>query len=258
MSEQVKDALKKLDVSNDNHWTADKLPRLETVRLMAGDQSISREDVDAAAPGFSKDTAAAYWLTVPETPAQAATGPNGGESTEGQGVSTAPQPGGAGAAPQAAEEAEGASEESEGSDGDASTGDTEGETEQPEVEGPVDLPDENDLEALEAALAETQSDLDELRVLRAEVDRRLEAGYRQEQTLTERIEKLQPRTNKQAPVIQDYLASQKRELEKRRARKDLIASSGLDLKELAKDLKSPIDAAMARRTGRGGQRPSRI
>lgn len=57
MNDKILDALKKLDVENANHWTTDGLPRLETVRMLAGNQSITREQVSLAAPGFTRTTA---------------------------------------------------------------------------------------------------------------------------------------------------------------------------------------------------------
>lgn len=54
---KILDAVRQLDPTNDNHWTTDGLPRLETVRMLAGDASISRDAVEAAAPGFNKASA---------------------------------------------------------------------------------------------------------------------------------------------------------------------------------------------------------
>lgn len=53
------EALGKLDPTNDNHWTAEGLPRLETVRMLAGDQTVSREAITQVAPEFNRATAAA-------------------------------------------------------------------------------------------------------------------------------------------------------------------------------------------------------
>ena len=58
-AEKILAGLQKLVRENDNHWTQDGKPRLEAVRLLAGDQSLSREDIDAAAPGFSRQQQAA-------------------------------------------------------------------------------------------------------------------------------------------------------------------------------------------------------
>lgn len=50
----VKKALNKLDLKNDNHWTADGLPRLESVRIYAANNDLKREDLTRAAPEFSR------------------------------------------------------------------------------------------------------------------------------------------------------------------------------------------------------------
>lgn len=54
---KILEALGKLDTANDNHWTADGLPRIETVRMLSGDQSITREQITAEAPDFSRSFA---------------------------------------------------------------------------------------------------------------------------------------------------------------------------------------------------------
>jgi hypothetical protein len=54
MNEKILAALAKLDRTNDNHWTQDHKPRIEAVRFLAGDQSVTREDIEAASPGFSR------------------------------------------------------------------------------------------------------------------------------------------------------------------------------------------------------------
>ncbi len=70
----ILDALGKLDPSNDNHWTADGLPKVETVRLYAGSQSIGREEITAANPTFNRAVAAQAALPAegaePEAPAE--------------------------------------------------------------------------------------------------------------------------------------------------------------------------------------------
>lgn len=50
----IKDALLQLDPSNANHWTQDGMPRLETVRILLGDPTITREQVTSAAPLFTR------------------------------------------------------------------------------------------------------------------------------------------------------------------------------------------------------------
>ena len=68
---------------------------------------------------------------------------------------------------------------------------------------------------------------------------------------------LQERASAGENPIQAYLKRQQQNLEERGARKQLLKESGLDLKALAKDLKSPLDASMERKNGRGGGRPVR-
>ena len=63
---KILEALGKLDRTNENHWTADGLPRIETVRMLAGDQTITREQITAEAPDFSRSAAV---VPTPETPA---------------------------------------------------------------------------------------------------------------------------------------------------------------------------------------------
>ncbi|MAS67374.1 MAG: hypothetical protein CMK82_11340 [Pseudomonadales bacterium] len=60
MSDKIKEALQKLDPTNENHWTADGSARLETVKFNNGGEAISREEIDKVAPGFTKDTAKDY------------------------------------------------------------------------------------------------------------------------------------------------------------------------------------------------------
>lgn len=54
MTEKIVAALAKLDVTNDQHWTTDGQPKIEALRLLAGDFGLKREDVTKAAPNFSR------------------------------------------------------------------------------------------------------------------------------------------------------------------------------------------------------------
>src|SRR5690606_29049323 len=69
--------------------------------------------------------------------------------------------------------------------------------------------------------------------------------------------KLLETTSAGSNPITEYLKRQTQNLQERGARKQLIKESGLDLKQLAKDLKSPLDAAMERKNSRGALRPTR-
>lgn len=54
MSDKIIEAVNKLDVTNDNHWTLDGLPRLETIRILTSNPGLSREDINDAMPGFKR------------------------------------------------------------------------------------------------------------------------------------------------------------------------------------------------------------
>lgn len=257
MSDKIIEALKKLDPSNANHWTADKLARLETVKLLAADQSITRDEIERVAPGYSKDTAAGYWLTYTapaDSAAGAATGPAGATEGAGQGGSGSPQGQGAGAETQAATQAEGteASSGTEGADGSGT--DAPGAPEQSALED-TGSGVENDLKALEAELEATQNAIAERRLKVDELKDEIDSLAAHENAVYDKIQAFKSTGNSNAEAIQGYLAQQRKNLEERAARMQLIRESGLDLSQLAADLKSPLDAAMARKTGRGGQRP---
>lgn len=54
MTAKILKALSGLDANNANHWTADGQPRIETVRMLAADGSLTRDQVREAAPDFSR------------------------------------------------------------------------------------------------------------------------------------------------------------------------------------------------------------
>lgn len=60
MNDKLIEALKKLDPSNDNHWTATGEARLDTIKLLCSNQSITRDIISKVAPSFSRSTASNY------------------------------------------------------------------------------------------------------------------------------------------------------------------------------------------------------
>jgi len=70
-NDKIQDALSKLDAGNDNHWTAEGAPRLETLRMLAGDPSISRDDVNAVDQGFTRQSLTAKKAEISAAPAPA-------------------------------------------------------------------------------------------------------------------------------------------------------------------------------------------
>lgn len=53
------ETLKKLKVENDDHWTTEGLPRLDVLSKALG-REVTREELNAAVPGFSRVTAAEF------------------------------------------------------------------------------------------------------------------------------------------------------------------------------------------------------
>jgi len=191
MRERILEALSKLDASNDNHWTQDGLPRLETVRFMAAHQGLTREQVSEVAPGFSRSTASML---------------------EAQPVLTAP-------------------------------------VAEPTVVAPrQELTPEETVASEVASQRRALTSVEEfLRMKRAEllsIQHQLDLATKEKDRL---LEALEPKAQSNQDAIRAYLDRQKEILEERRARKELLATSGIDLKLLAENLKAPIDAMRARR-----------
>lgn len=73
---KILEALGKLDPTNDAHWTSDGLPRVDTVRLLAANPALDRDQITAAAPGFSRQTPGLQAATAPASaPAPVVTPP---------------------------------------------------------------------------------------------------------------------------------------------------------------------------------------
>lgn len=54
MTEKILQALAKLDVGNDEQWTVSGEPKIEALRILAGNFALTRSEVTAAAPTFSR------------------------------------------------------------------------------------------------------------------------------------------------------------------------------------------------------------
>ena len=55
-------ALSKLDPLNDNHWTQDCLPRLDTLKMLTGDSTLTREVISSQFPDYKRVGAGAVVL----------------------------------------------------------------------------------------------------------------------------------------------------------------------------------------------------
>ena len=56
---EIAEAVQALDPKNDDHWTAEGLPRMDAVEKLFGDDQITRQQVSDAVPGFTRETALA-------------------------------------------------------------------------------------------------------------------------------------------------------------------------------------------------------
>lgn len=217
MSEKIIEALSKLDVKNDNHWTADGLPRLDTVKMLANEQGLTREALSTAAPGFTRATATAPAAAqaepvAPVTPApvvDAAAAP----AAVVQPVVTPPAP-------------------------------------TPPVTDPV-------VEAAPAAtaaekLAVAKEELVALTKLKVETDIAHGAKVRQVDALIIAAEKEAAAGDSNADGIRQYLNQQVANGLERARRMEAL--KGVDLKAIL-PTKAPIDVAMSRKTSRGSGRP---
>lgn len=68
---KIREALKQLDISDNSHWTEDGLPRTGTVQKIANDQTITRQTIQAAWPGFQRTPVVGKPVTPAPTPTEA-------------------------------------------------------------------------------------------------------------------------------------------------------------------------------------------
>ena len=229
MSKQIKDALAKLDPANSNHWTDDGLPRMDTIKILSGDPSLTREQVTTAAPEFNREAALA--------------------ALQGAGVPAATT------APPVTDSAPAAPVQAASGADDAAPPAPPATNEDLPVFEPAPLAmDSDDQPTLESKIEEAKLYLSDAL---NEVQRWKENAEMAQNAIADLEAKLVENRGGSNNAVGGYLERQKQNLEQRAARKFLIKDSGLDLKQLTKDLQSPVDAAMRRKNNRGAQRPVR-
>lgn len=251
--EQIQKALSSLDVNNDNHWTADGLPRLETVKLLSGDQSITRESVTSAAPGFSRASAL---QAVPPAPPVAL--PPAPETAGNAPAAVAPAVPAVPAAP-VTPAAEAPVSPVQAATIAAATG-------LPPVDATINpnplasVPVVNNTALLmqkSEQLTGIEKELEELNRARVDINARIRALQSTADDLRIQIEKLTP-ANSNQQAIQAYLQSRREALNARAEQiskvRQFESELGVRLSDLAPK-RAPIDVAMARRTGHGLNRP---
>lgn len=216
MTAKLQAALQQLDVANDNHWTSDGLARLETVRLLAGDQSLTREALLQAAPGFTRATPT---LQRPEVPGKAPQAPAKAAEAAPAASPTTP----AAAAPSGPE------------------------TQERSDAQPADPGEETALQAAQrvhdAALRESEAAAAELAQARALLDREVEKTAATDAAASSLVS-----------AVTHYHARQIEIMEERAARREALKH--VDLKEILPSRSAIDDALSRRRGQRGSQRPA--
>jgi len=81
MKEVILAALAKLDPAVDSHWTADGLVNLNSFKFIAGGVSVTREQLEEAAPGFTRTNPVVGEAEAP--PSSSTAGTAEGASAEG-------------------------------------------------------------------------------------------------------------------------------------------------------------------------------
>ncbi|UFK26672.1 hypothetical protein [Roseobacter phage RDJL3] len=220
-NEEILEAVRSLDPQNDEHWTADGLPRLDAVEnLLGGD--VSRKAVTNAAPDFTRAVASEL-VDAPEdgeppvdeppveTDEEEAAGAEDetvseDESTETEAVQQSPEP----------------TQETDT----ASVTDPEQDEGDPLAEGPADFEAE-----LDAEIAEVQQRV-------SDIQRGLEEGKRMLAEAEDELGKLVDEKNRQFPPMTQAEAIQqfqRNEQAKRAAARGVGGTS------------SPLDAALSAR-----------
>lgn len=236
MTQQIIDALAKLDVNNDNHWTADGLPRLDTIKALAENPGITRDMVTLAMPGFNR-----YSPTKPAQPA-----------VQQQVVASPVSP----SWPSVAQETPALLPEPVIEQVQTVVTEAVAQAEQLMVDVVQSTSEVIDqvLDSLENQIAKQIKLVDQAREAKDKAIIEFEQQRRKLDTLIEQRPRVDNHKDN-AQAIQDYLESQRRTLMERAERMRMIKESGVNLKELTANLRAPIDAAMSRKNSRGAQRP---
>lgn len=177
--QNIIDALKKLDVSDDNHWTVDGQPRLDTVKMLASDPSVTRDTLNAVAPDFNRETAANW--EPKQTEGQVQT-----PSDNQQGAENQPQ------------------ENSVTATG--TSADTGSEPQDSETK-PEEKVEETDIDALEKALADAEAKTNEKLLAKEQAEADYVAALQEEDAARLALDAAKPKTDDLDPV-RGYLNAQ--------------------------------------------------
>lgn len=247
MKEKILEALSQLDPLNDDHWTSDGAPRMDAVEHIVGDRSITRKDIVNAAPDFNREKASA---PPPDDEEEEGTTETDTEAQENEDSSDNEQN----------DPELGANDEGSDNDEQEET-DQEDDEERPALEIPTGMTEQEFvawiLKVHPKDLADVEDALkDQLNQIARGIEeaRALMVRLRGAVTfVSQRIQRVVPgATNQEA--IGDFIRAQAEARAAKVARRNEILK-GVKPDEL--DPRAPIDAAMARKTKRGTQRPVR-
>ena len=220
MSKSILAALQQLDSSNDNHWTADGMPRLDTIKVLTGEE-VTRAQVTEAAPYFNRTN------PTTEVPPE---------------VLDPPAPAGADA-----------------TTADAPPITTEEKDEEPvEAAAPLVVTvNDEEVGELQGALTATREAMVEAEAAITAAKDTYQKLVNQEVELDDKLGELVG-VETSGDAIRGYLASQKKLVADKVNRFKQMKDAGLGevLNNLGK-MRAPIDEAMARKRARGGKRPAR-
>lgn len=245
MKQQIEAALAKLDPENKEHWTSTGLPRVEAVNAILNadkeaDQTteITRQDIQGAAPGFTKD------VLVEMLQHGEVVDPDELETDKNEALED--------------ETDEGERHDEPGDEPDEITEIEQEESLEKVVADPVELPEElkapkreipdelykkltQELAACDALKARNLKAMEQMRLENVETDKR------KARIQAERDRLFPPMTAAQATQV--YLKRQQEERIKR-------AQNVQNQAAILQSVKSPIDQAMAHRRGLGKNRPN--
>lgn len=227
MSLDIKSALGQLDTSKDEQWTSDGLPRLDALKALTGDASLTREKVEAEAPGFTRTG------TAPAAPVAPAAGAQPWAPSVAQGAATtAAAPAAATTVAPVAPKAPAAAPIPV-----VLTADQK----QAELDAAQDAYD-----AAEGNLSEIDKYLNEGKAARVKAEAARDAALK-------KLEALLPKET-QTDAVMGYLESQRKLREQRGAQLTAVAQfqkeHGIKLADIIPK-RAPLDVAMARRNTRG-------
>lgn len=264
--DKITAALAQLDPARDADWTTDGAPRIDRVKELAGDESITRKQITDIAPSLTRETAPAI-EAMDEQPSEPDAGGEADaeqETTEAA-SETDVEPAETSADPEHASEEEPAEQTAEQEQPGEETKD-----EQPSVQEAVPSQSEDEQPpeqppVAEAVKTEAQMAQEQLVTRRDQLSREINRLKQDRQQLSERIDKLttehdrvltaielNTRDNDNQSAIQEYIRSQHQtRAERMGAQREVL--KGLNIETL--DPRAPIDRAMARNTRRGVHRP---